>query len=77
MGEKTVNLNNTEINELPEDRTVLHKMLTENRTVNYAGKAFHKQSQNRASDNPGNKIRIKKSNHINKIRKKDLNVIKA
>ncbi len=80
MAKKTVNFNRKGINDLPKDKPVLYKIMTEKGNVNYAGIAQRGQAQNRVTDHlgkiPGAKIRVEQFSNIADARKKEADVIK-
>jgi hypothetical protein len=80
MGTKKVNYNNTGISQLPNDKPVLYRIVTEGGSLNYAGVAQRSRVQDRIKEHlgeiPGAKVRIEQFSSINEAREKEARVIK-
>lgn len=76
---KTVKFNETNISKLPNDKPVVYKILTDNKTNNYTGIAKKGRVQERISEHfgeiPGTKVQIEQFSNIRDAAKKETNII--
>lgn len=83
MAKKTVNFNQSRIENLPNDKPVVYKILTDNSSNNYTGIAKKGRVQDRLKEHlpsgkdyiPGSKIQIEQMKSISDARKKESNII--
>ena len=83
MTKKTVNLNKTGLEKLPNNKSVLYKILTPNKNVNYAGVAKKGRVLERIEEHlpggkdyvPGSKVQIEQFGSIADAKKKEAGVI--
>ncbi len=80
MAKKKVNYNNTAINSLPNDKSVLYRIKTKTGNDNYIGIASKGNVRNRISEHlgeiPGSNLIIEQFQSIKDARKKETNLIK-
>ena len=76
---KTVKYNETGISNLPNNKPVVYKILTENNNNNYTGIAKRGRIQDRLREHlgviPGAKVQIEQMSRINDAAKKESNII--
>ncbi len=76
---KTVKFNETNVSKLPNDKPVVYKILTDNKTNNYTGIAKKGRVQERISEHfgkiPGAKVQIEQFSNIRDAAKKESNII--
>ncbi len=76
---KTVKYNKTNLEKLPNDKPVVYKILTDNKTNNYTGIAKKGRVRERISEHfgeiPGAKVQIEQFPSIKEAEKKESNVI--
>ena len=76
---KTVTFNKDSIENLPNDKQVVYKHLTERGNNNYTGKAKRGRVSERISEHlgeiPGAKVQIEQMKNINEAAKKETNII--
>jgi hypothetical protein len=76
---KTVKFNEKNVSKLPNDKPVVYKILTSNKTNNYTGIAKKGRVQDRISEHigeiPGAKVQIEQFANIRDAEKKESNVI--
>lgn len=76
---KTVKFNQTDIENLPDDKPVVYKIKTPNNTNNYTGIAKRGRVQERISEHlgeiPGAKVQIEQMPSISEAREKESNII--
>jgi len=83
MSRKTVNLNKTGIEKLPNNKPVVYKILTENGNNNYTGVAQKGRVQERIQEHlpgakdyvPGSKVQIEQMISIEEARGKEARII--
>ncbi len=76
---KTVKFNETNVSKLSNDKPVIYKILTDNKTNNYTGIAKKGRVQERISEHlgeiPGAKVQIEQFSSIRGAAKKESNII--
>ena len=76
---KTVKFNKTNLEKLPNDKPVVYKILTDNKTNNYTGIAKKGRVRERISEYfgeiPGAKVQIEQFSSVQEAEKKESNVI--
>ena len=76
---KTVKFNETNVSKLPNDKPVVYKIFTENKSNNYTGIAKKGRVQERISEHigkiPGHKVQIEQFSNIRDAAKKESNVV--
>lgn len=76
---KTVKFNKTNLDKLPNDKPVVYKILTDNKSNNYTGIAKKGRVQERISEHfgeiPGAKVQIEQFSNIRDAAKKESNII--
>jgi hypothetical protein len=76
---KTVKFNETNVSKLPNNKPVVYKILTDNKSNNYTGTAKKGRVQERISEHfgeiPGAKVQIEQFSNIKEAEKKESNVI--
>ena len=76
---KTVKFNESSIRNLPNNKPVVYKILTENNNNNYTGIAKKGRVQDRLIEHlgkiPGTKVRIEQMSSINDAAEKESNII--
>ncbi len=83
MGKKTVKFNKTGLENLPDNKPSLYKILTPNNNVNYTGIAGRGRVQERIAEHlpggkdyvPGSKVQVEQFGSIAEARKKEAGVI--
>ena len=79
MSKKTVRYTKEKIENLPNDKPVVYKILTENKTNNYTGVAKKGRVTDRIIEHigeiPGSKIQIEQFSSIQKAERKEANII--
>lgn len=83
MGRKTVAFNKTGIDELPNNKPVIYKILTESGSNNYIGVAQKGRVKERIQEHlpsgkdyvPGSKVQIEQTSSINEAREKEARII--
>ncbi len=80
MGTKKTKFNKTGIENLPNNKPAVYKILTEAGKVNYAGVAQQGRVQERITEHlgeiPGATVQIQQTNRIAEARKKEAGIIK-
>jgi excinuclease UvrABC nuclease subunit len=80
MGTKKTKFNKTGIENLPNNKPAVYKILTEAGKVNYAGVAQRGRVQERITEHlgeiPGATVQIQQTNRIAEARKKEAGIIK-
>lgn len=80
MAKKTVKYNSNSINQLPNNKPVVYKILTDNENSNYIGIAKRGRVQERIKEHlnviPGAKVQIEQMTSISEARNKEANIIK-
>ncbi len=76
---KTVKFNETNVSKLPNDKPVVYKILTDNKSNNYTGIAKKGRVKERISEHfgeiPGAKVQIEQFSNIRDAAKKESNII--
>lgn len=79
MARKTVKYSESKIKNLPNDKPVVYKILTESDTNNYTGIAQKGRVQDRIIEHigeiPGAKVQIEQQSSIKEAEKKEANII--
>jgi excinuclease UvrABC nuclease subunit len=79
MSKKTVKFSIEKISDLPNNRPVVYKILTENGSNNYSGIAKKGRVQDRIREHlgeiPGSKVQIEQFSSIKVAQEKELNII--
>ena len=83
MSRKTVNFNESGIEELPNDKPVVYKILTDSERNNYTGVAQRGRVRERLLEHlpggkdyvPGSKVQIEQMPSINEAREKEQRII--
>lgn len=83
MARKTVNFNKSGIDQLPNDKPVIYKILTDGGQNNYTGVAQRGRVQERLREHlpggkdyiPGAKVHIEQMDSIEKARQKEASII--
>ncbi len=79
MSKKTVKYNKTNINDLPNDKPVVYKILTNNNSNNYTGIAKRGRVQDRISEHldeiPGSRVQIEQMSSVRDASQKEKNII--
>ena len=79
MSTKKVKFNKTGIENLPNNKPVVYKIITEGGRNNYTGIAQRGRVQERLEEHlgniPGTKIQIEQMNSISEARKKEIKII--
>jgi excinuclease UvrABC nuclease subunit len=80
MGTKKTRFNKTGIENLPKNKPVVYKIMTESGKTNYAGVAHRGRVQERLKEHlgeiPGASVQIQQTNSIAEARKKEAGIIK-
>ncbi len=80
MGTKKTKFNKTGIENLPDNKPAVDKILTASGKVNYAGVAQRGRVQDRITEHlgeiPGATVQIQQTNRIAEARKKEAGIIK-
>ncbi len=79
MSKKNVKFNKAGIDKIPNDKPIVYKILTDNKSNNYTGIAKRGRAQERLLEHlneiPGSKVQIEQFSSINEAEKKEKNII--
>lgn len=80
MGTKKVKFNKTDIENLPNDKPVIYKIMTQGGRNNYTGVAQRGRVQDRLKEHlgniPGSTVQVEQMNNVSEAREKETRIIK-